>query len=68
MSDWEDAVDDVLEGKETKEAKKFEDEEDVDSEEEDRKKKAAVKAEQEAKRLTNVKNKPKTIDEKWNEK
>ena len=68
MSDWEDAIDDVLEGKDTKETKKFEEEDDVDSEEEDKKKKAAAKAEQEAQRSKNIKNKPKTIDEKWEEK
>ena len=68
MSDWEDAIDDVLDGKETKETKKFDEEDDVDSEEEDKKKKEAAKAEQEAQRAKNVKNKPKTIDEKWEEK
>lgn len=45
MSDWEDAIDEVLEGKDTKETKKFEEDDDVDSEEEDKKKKEAAKVE-----------------------
>ena len=68
MSDWEDAIDDVLDDKQTKEVKKFDDEDDVDSEEEEKKKKEAKKKEEEENKKKNIKNKPKTIDEKWEEK
>merc|ERR1712232_1043298 len=68
MSDWEDACDDVLEDKKVDEKKKFEDEDDVDSEEEEKKRKEEARKKEKAVADQRAKNRPKTIDEKWEEK